>query len=112
MSRTVALVPDSTALLPREVAEHRDIQVVPLQVVIGAKSYDEGVDDEASSGTIAAALREWTPVSTSRPTPAVFLEAYEQAKEQGADEVLSVHLSGEMSGTFESAQLAAREASL
>jgi DegV family protein with EDD domain len=81
-------------------------------VVLGARSYDEGVDDEASSDTIAAALREWTPVSTSRPTPAVFLEAYEQAKEQGADEVLSVHLSGEMSGTFESAQLAAREASL
>ena len=62
--------------------------------------------------TIAAALREWTPVSTSRPTPAVFLEAYEQAQAAGADEVLSVHLSGEMSGTFESAQLAAREAPL
>jgi DegV family protein with EDD domain len=112
MSRTVALITDSTALLPHEVAERRGIHVIPLQVVLGARSYDEGVDDEASSDTIAAALREWTPVSTSRPTPAVFLEAYEQAKEQGADEVLSVHLSGEMSGTFESAQLAAREASL
>jgi DegV family protein with EDD domain len=112
MSRTVALITDSTALLPHEVSERRGIHVIPLQVVLGARSYDEGVDDEASSDTIAAALREWTPVSTSRPTPAVFLEAYEQAKEQGADEVLSVHLSGEMSGTFESAQLAAREASL
>src|SRR5215218_1716160 len=112
MSRTVALITDSTALLPHEVAERRGIHVIPLQVVLGARSYDEGVDDEASSGTIAAALREWTPVSTSRPTPAVFLEAYEQAKERGAEEVLSVHLSGEMSGTFESAQLAAREASL
>jgi DegV family protein with EDD domain len=112
MSRTVALITDSTALLPHEVAERRGIHVIPLQVVLGARSYDEGVDDEASSDTIAAALREWTPVSTSRPTPAVFLEAYEQAKEQGADEVLSVHLSGELSGTFESAQLAAREASL
>ena len=112
MSRTVALVTDSTALLPREVAEQRDIHVVPLQVVIGAKSYDEGVDGEASPGTIAAALREWTPVSTSRPTPAVFLEAYERAKERGAEEVLSVHLSAELSGTFESARLAAREASL
>jgi DegV family protein with EDD domain len=62
--------------------------------------------------TIAAALREWTPVSTSRPTPARFLEAYEKAKAVGADEVLSVHLSGDMSGTFESAQLAARDAPL
>ena len=110
MARTVALVTDSTAMLPRETAERRDIRVVPLQVVIGAKSYDEGVDDEATPGTIAGALRKWTPVSTSRPTPAVFLAAYEQAAEQGADEVLSIHLSGDMSGTFESAQLAARDA--
>jgi DegV family protein with EDD domain len=112
MSRTVALVTDSTSMLPREVAERRGIRVVPLQVVIGARSYDEGADPDVTPETIAAALREWTPVSTSRPTPAVFLEAYEQACAEGADEILSVHLSGEMSGTFESAQLAARDASL
>jgi DegV family protein with EDD domain len=112
MSRTVALVTDSTALLPREVTDERDIEVVPLQVVIGAASYDEGVHHEASSSTVAAALREWTPVSTSRPTPAVFQAAYERAHERGAEQVLSIHLSGDLSGTFESAQLAAREASL
>src|SRR3954454_10619748 len=112
MSRTVALVTDSTALLPREVAAEREIEVVPLQVVIGASSYDEGVHREASSSTVAAALREWTPVSTSRPTPAVFQAIYERVRERGAEEVLSIHLSGDLSGTFESAQLAAREASL
>jgi DegV family protein with EDD domain len=112
MSRTVALVTDSTALLPPEVVEERGIVVVPLQVVVGARSYHEGVDEEATSDTIARAQREWTPVSTSRPTPAVFLEAYERARRQGAEEVLSIHLSGEMSGTFESAQLAARDASI
>lgn len=112
MSRKVALVTDSTALLPHEVAAERDIDVVPLQVVIGAQSYDEGVDGEASSSTVAQALREWTPVSTSRPTPAVFHAAYERARDKGAEEVLSIHLSGDLSGTFESAQLAAREASL
>src|SRR3954462_1814248 len=112
MSRTVALVTDSTALLPREVAAEREIEVVPLQVVIGASSYDEGVHREASSSTVAAALREWTPVSTSRPTPAVFQATYERVRERGAEEVLSIHLSGDLSGTFESAQLAAREASL
>ena len=67
MSRTVALVTDSTALLPPEVVEERGIVVVPLQVVVGARSYHEGVDEEATSDTIARALREWTPVSTSRP---------------------------------------------
>jgi len=112
MSRTVALVTDSTAMLPREVVERYGILVVPLQVVIGARSHDEGLDPDVTPETIAAALREWTPVSTSRPTPARFLETYEKAKAEGADEVLSVHLSGEMSGTYESAQLAARDASL
>jgi fatty acid kinase fatty acid binding subunit len=112
MPRTVALVTDSTAMLPRDVVERYDIYVVPLQVVIGARSYDEGLDPDVTAESIAAALREWTPVSTSRPTPARFLEAYEKARAAGADEVLSVHLSGEMSGTFESAQLAARDAPL
>lgn len=110
MSRPVALVTDSTAMLPPDLARARGIHVVPLQVVIGAASYDEGVDAEATPGTVAAALREWTPVSTSRPTPAAFLAAYEQAAADGAEEVLSVHLSGEMSGTFESARLAAAQA--
>ena len=40
----IALVTDSTASLPPEVAEKHGIVVVPLQVVIGAKSYDEGVE--------------------------------------------------------------------
>ncbi len=75
----VAVVTDSTAMLARQLVAERAITVVPLQVVVGARSFDEGVDDEATPETIAAALREWTPVSTSRPTPAVFLEAYESA---------------------------------
>jgi DegV family protein with EDD domain len=112
MSRRVALVTDSTAMLPAELAAEREVTVVPLQVVIGAKSYDEGVDAEATPETIATALREWTPVSTSRPAPSVFLDAYRRAHEAGAEAVLSVHLSSQVSGTFESAQLAAKEAPL
>jgi DegV family protein with EDD domain len=107
---TVALVTDSTASLPTEVAEARGIAVVPLQVVIGARSYDEGVEGGATPETVAAALREWSPVSTSRPTPAAFLEAYDKAAAEGANEIVSIHLSSELSGTYESAQLAARDA--
>ncbi len=105
----IAIVTDSTASLSPEVARERGIVVVALQVVIGAASYDEG-DPAASPEMLAVALREWTPVSTSRPTPQAFLEAYRAAAAAGAEAVVSVHLSGEMSGTFESAQLAAREA--
>ena len=103
-----AIVTDSTAMLPAEVAADRGIVVVPLQVVIGATAYDEGAEG-ATPDRVAEALKEWKPVSTSRPTPAAMLEIYERLAREGATEVLSLHLSGEMSGTFESAQLAAQE---
>ena len=107
----VAIVTDSTASLPPELAAERGIVVVPLQVVIGATVHDEG-SEGATPELVAAALREWKPVSTSRPSPAALLEVYEQAAAAGATEIVSIHLSGEMSGTFESAQLAARDASV
>ncbi|WP_028637628.1 DegV family protein [Nocardioides sp. URHA0032] len=107
----VVVVTDSTACLPPELAAERGIVVVPLQVVIGATVYDEGAGG-ATPEMVAAALREWKPVSTSRPSPAALLEVYEKAARDGATEIVSVHLSGEMSGTFESAQLAARDASV
>jgi DegV family protein with EDD domain len=107
----VVIVTDSTASLPPEVAAERGVVVVPLQVVIGATVYDEGADG-ATPELLAAALKEWKPVSTSRPGPAAFVEVYEQAARDGATEVVSIHLSGQMSGTFESAQLAARDASI
>ncbi len=105
------IVTDSTAMIPPDQAAERGIVVVPLQVVIGATSYDEGAEG-ATPELVAAALKEWTPVSTSRPTPAALLEVYERAAADGAPSVVSLHLSGDMSGTFESAQLAARDASI
>ena len=110
MSRIV-VVTDSTASLPPKVVAERGIVVVPLQVVIGADVLDEG-SEGATPEMVAEALREFRPVSTSRPSPAVMLEVYERAAREGATAVVSIHLSGEMSGTFESAQLAAREASI
>jgi DegV family protein with EDD domain len=106
---SIVVVTDSTASLPPEVAEARGITVVPLQVVIGAEAYDEG-SEEATPARVAEALREFLPVSTSRPAPAVMLDCYERLALAGATQIVSVHLSGEMSGTFESAQLAARDA--
>jgi DegV family protein with EDD domain len=107
----IVVVTDSTASLPPKQAAERGVVVVPLQVVIGADVLDEGADG-ATPELVAEALREFRPVSTSRPSPSVMLEVYEQAARAGATEVVSIHLSGDMSGTFESAQLAAREASI
>ena len=110
MSRVV-VVTDSTASLPADVAQARGIRVVPLQVVIGAKVLDEGPDG-ATPDVVAQALRDFVPVSTSRPAPALFAEIYRSLHDDGVEEIVSVHLSGEMSGTFESAQLAALEVDL
>ena len=107
----IRVVTDSTASLPPELAAEHGIVVVPLQVVIGAAVHDEGTP-EASPARVAAALREFLPVSTSRPAPAVFAETYERLAAEGAEEIISLHLSGDMSGTFESAQLAARDATV
>lgn len=109
MAGRIAIVTDSTASLPAEVAEQHDITVVPLQVVIGGTSYDEGAEG-ATPDAVSAALKDWTPVTTSRPTPARMLEVYEKLAASGADRILSIHLSADMSGTFESAQLAAAQA--
>jgi DegV family protein with EDD domain len=106
-----AVVTDSTASLPPEVAAEHGVVVVPLQVVIGAAVYDEG-SPEATPAKVAAALREFLPVSTSRPAPAVMSAAYERLAADGAEHVLSIHLSAEMSGTVESARLAARDATV
>jgi DegV family protein with EDD domain len=108
----IVVVTDSTASLPAKVAAERGIVVVPLQVVIGADVLDEGAEGGATPEMVAEALREFRPVSTSRPSPSVMLEVYERAAREGATGVVSIHLSGDMSGTFESAQLAAREASI
>ncbi len=109
MAGRTVVVTDSTASLPPEVALERGIVVVPLQVVIGATVYDEGAEG-ATPELVAQALKDFRPVSTSRPAPAALLEVYEKAASDGADQVLSIHLSGDMSGTHESALLASRDA--
>ncbi len=111
MAGRTVVVTDSTASLPAEVVRARGIVVVPLQVVIGATVYDEGADG-ATPELVAQALKDFRPVSTSRPAPAALLEVYEKAALEGADAVLAIHLSGDMSGTYESALLAARDASV
>ena len=102
---SVAIVTDSTAYLPVDLVARQGIRVVPLHVVLGGQQFSEGVD--VTTAEVAAALRKFTPVSTSRPSPQAFLDAYEAAAANGADTVVSVHISSDMSGTFESATLAA-----
>lgn len=106
---SVALVTDSTAHLQVGAESACGVTVVPLQVVIDDEVYDEG-SVEATPEKVAEALREKRAVSTSRPAPAVFAELYQRLADEGASEIVSVHLSAEVSGTFESALVASRNA--
>jgi len=104
---SVAIVTDSTASLPMDVAASQDVWVVPLHVVLDGRQYSEGVD--VNTAELAAALRTFSAVSTSRPSPQAFLDVYEAAAANGADAVVSVHISSDMSGTVGSAALAASQ---
>ncbi|GAA1017044.1 DegV domain-containing protein [Acrocarpospora pleiomorpha] len=105
---SVVVVTDSSAYLPPVEADRWGVTVVPLQVIIGGREFDDGAQIDAKG--VADALREWTPVTTSRPAPQRFADAYEAAAARGATGVVSIHLSGEMSGTLDAARIAATQA--
>ncbi|MGY1603064.1 DegV family protein [Geodermatophilus sp. SYSU D00815] len=103
----VAVVTDSTAYLPAELVERYGIEVVPLYVVLPGRSGSEGRD--IGPQDVAAALAARGKVSTSRPTPGDFVAAYRRCLDGGAERIVSVHLSAELSGTWDAARLAANQ---
>ncbi|HEX2131816.1 MAG TPA: DegV family protein [Actinophytocola sp.] len=103
----VAVVTDSSAYLPDGFAERHAVHVVPLHVLIDDESGLDGVD--IGPVEVAEALAGRRAVTTSRPNPEEFVDTYRRLLDEGADGVVSVHLSRELSGTWESARLAAKE---
>ncbi|MCX4470596.1 DegV family protein [Micromonospora sp. NBC_01655] len=104
----VAVVTDSTAYLPPELARAHRLTVVPLTVVLNGAEGLEGVETFPEDATRALGGRR-VSVSTSRPSPEQFAGTYRKLLDAGADAVVSVHLSAELSGTVEAARLAAAE---
>jgi DegV family protein with EDD domain len=103
---SVAVVTDSTAYLPAELVEEYGIEVVPLYVVLPGRSGREGCD--IGPQDVAQAMQaRGQQVFTSRPTPGDFVAAYRRCLADGADRIVSVHLSAELSGTWDAARLAA-----
>lgn len=107
MSVSVAVVTDSTAYFPKGLAERHGIRQVPLHVLVDDRHWLDGV--EFGPDELVTALARRASVMTSRPTPEEFHAAYLDAIRAGADTVVSVHLSRALSGTWESARLAAEQ---
>ena len=104
----VAVVTDSTAYLPPELVHAHRLTVVPLTVVFNGAEGLEGVEVFPADATRELSGRR-VSVSTSRPAPEQFAEVYRALLAEGADGIVSVHLSAELSGTVEAARLAAAE---
>jgi DegV family protein with EDD domain len=101
---TVKIVTDSTADLPAVLARELDITVVPLYVRFGEKVYRDGVD--ISEEEFYQRLQHG-PVhpNTTQPSPQDFIDAYEKLSHR-SDGIVSIHITGKLSGTVSSAMRA------
>lgn len=98
----ISIVTDSTADIPLPRAEELGITIVPLTVFFGDKAYLDSFElDNASFYAMLQSNKELP--RTSQPSPAAFQEAYARLVQEGADGILSVHLSAKLSGTYQSA---------
>ena len=100
----VRMITDSAADFDSAVAKRRNIDIVPMSIQFGNASFLAG--RTLSNEVFYKLLQEGKEnPSTSQPTPAAFLQLFEQAREAG-DQVVAVLLSGSLSGTLQSALIA------
>lgn len=99
----VVVVTDSSAGLPADLIGELGIDIVPLHVLVGDTTHREGVDELAIDYTADS-------VSTSAPSPGELRDAYTAAlARSGGDGVVAVHLSRQLSATWESGRQAVRD---
>ena len=101
-----AIVVDSTADFPDAAERFPNWRVVPLYVNFGTESFRDGVDLTATQFYERLKSSPTLP-TTSQPTPADFLACYAQLG--GYERIFSVHIASKLSGTFQSAGIAAAE---
>jgi DegV family protein with EDD domain len=102
----VRVVTDSTADLPPAIAKEMDIEVVPLLIIFGEEEFLDNVN-LSSEEFFERLERSPTPPRTSQPAPAAFQEVYERLARE-TDRIVSIHLSGKLSGTLDSARAGAQ----
>jgi len=99
------VVTDSTADVPPEWCERYRIDVVPLRVLFGTESFRDRVDLTTDQFFDRLRRSDRLP-TTSAPSPGDFAAVYERLSHE-CDGVVSIHISGELSGTVEAARVGA-----
>lgn len=103
----VAIVTDSASDLPPDAAAAQSITVVPLVVSFGPESFRPNVDLTTDQFWERMTAPDAPFPTTAAASPGDFKTAFEAAFASGADAVVSVNVSGDLSGTLKSAQVAA-----
>ncbi len=105
---TIKIVTDSTCDLPEPIIQELGITVVPLYINIGDQGYLDGV--ELSREEFYTRLPDY-PSHPTTGTPGIeaFRQAYQAVSSDGADQILSIHISESLSATVEVAQTASRD---
>jgi DegV family protein with EDD domain len=105
----VAIVTDSASDLPPEVAKRSGITVVPLVVSFGAESFRPGVNLTTDEFWERMTAPDAPFPTTAAAAPGDFLAAFQAAFDGGADSVVCITVSGDLSGTLKAAQVAASQ---
>lgn len=101
----IRIVTDSTCDLPQELVDQYKIHVVPIPIQFGADTFLDGVTIDRPT-FYERVEQDGVLPTTSQPPPNAFIEAYRKLAEQ-ADEIISIHVTGKLSGTLNSAKMAA-----
>ncbi|OUN01545.1 MAG: hypothetical protein BAA04_06240 [Firmicutes bacterium ZCTH02-B6] len=102
----ICVVTDSGADIPKDLASELGIRVVPLTIHFGDEERRDGVD--LTPEEFFRRLRAGELSRTTQPSPAEFEKVYRALAEEGVGAIISCHLSAELSGTMQSATLAAQ----
>jgi DegV family protein with EDD domain len=103
------IVTDSSSQITEGLVRRFGVRTVPMTITIDGVDHLEGVDIDADAFYEHFDDGARPDVSTSQPSPGMFVDAYLDLVAQGRSEIWSIHIAEQMSGTVGAARIAARE---
>lgn len=106
MNEKIALITDSGCDIPQELIDQFNINVLPLKVIYPERQYSDRVDIQPSE--VYNDMPEKIP-TTSMPSPQEIRDLFEKVRQEGFTHVLAVHLSSNLSGTYDAVKMVAKD---